>query len=62
MYLEHLGMMDNVDYASNAIIKINTYEKAGYMLGDKLLLTYETSNRPLDTKLVEKVLEPYFMR
>lgn len=60
VYLEHLGMMDNLEYVSNAMIKISTYEKAGYLLGDELLLTYETGSRPLDTKLVEKVVEAYF--
>lgn len=58
IYLEHFGMMDNPEYCSNAINKIEIYEKNGYLLGDKLLITKETSQAPLNTS----VMEEYFIK
>ncbi len=51
---EHFGMIDNPEYAENMIEKINLYQECGY--GNKLLLSMETSTRPLNTKSVEKML------
>ena len=57
IYLEHLGMMDDIDYAANAHKKISTYENHGYYLGEKLIITYETQDAPLNIKLVKDKLE-----
>lgn len=57
IYLEHLGMMDDQVYRNNAISKIRSYEKSGYYLGDRLLVTMETVNCPIDTKALEQVIE-----
>lgn len=58
LYLEHFGMMDNPEYCANAINKIEIYEKNGYLLGDKLLITKETAQAPLNTSIMEE----YFTR
>lgn len=42
IYWEHFGMMDNEDYAEKAIYRINCYIKAGYIIGQNLICTYET--------------------
>ena len=55
--LEHFGMMDNQEYCQNAIRKINTYIRNGMMPGEKVLFTYETSQRPIDMIVVQKLLE-----
>ncbi len=62
VYLEHLGMMDNTEYFYKAFNKIREYENAGLYLGDRLLITYETLEKPLDTKQVRLKLKSYFNR
>lgn len=57
--LEHFGMMDNPEYAEKAVRKIRTYEKNGIFQGDRLLLTYETSQTPIDMRAVEELLERF---
>lgn len=54
--LEHFGMMDNPDYCDKAVKKINVYAKNGYVLGDNLLITFETTDTPMDMRVVEKIL------
>ena len=60
-YWEHLGMMDNADYADNAIRRINLYVANGIYPGEGLILSYETSGIPLDIKLLEKMILEYLM-
>ena len=54
IYWEHLGMLDDQEYRDNAIRKIRCYENTGYFHGDRLIVTEESSNCPLDIKLIEK--------
>lgn len=56
---EHLGMMDNVDYAEKAVRKITTYEQNGIFPGDKLILTYETQKNPLNQKTLLLIIRHY---
>ncbi len=58
---EHFGMMDNPTYANNAIKKIEAYEKAGFWLGSNLIATFETSENPLNIKILEKTIQNYLM-
>lgn len=60
VYLEHLGMMDDSNYIEHNHRKIKEYEKNGLYLGRKLLITYETSEEPLDIKMVRNMLKDYF--
>lgn len=57
---EHFGMMDNPAYCSRALAKIRNYIEAGYIPGQNLILTFETSDRPLDFSLVASIIEHYF--
>ena len=59
-YLEHCGMMDNPDYSDSFIWKINFYQSHGIIPGDNLILTFESSNRPLDTRIIDNILEYHF--
>lgn len=54
IYIEHLGLLDDATYRENAISKITKYEMDGIVLGDNLLLTYETAASPLNIPLLEK--------
>ena len=56
IYWEHFGMMDNTAYCEKAVYKINCYQKAGFYIGEQLILTFETAKNPLDTELVEHLI------
>lgn len=57
--LEHLGMMDNIEYVSKAIEKLLLYERNGYYIGEKLIVTFETGRNPLNSKMLEQRLWKY---
>ena len=61
MYLEHMGMMDNEEYLAHALERINYYEAAGFYPGIDLILTHETSSRPVRTRVIEKMIEAYLL-
>lgn len=56
VYLEHCGMMDNPKYANQAVRRINLYTRNGILLGDRLWITMETDQVPLDVSLLDKVI------
>lgn len=60
VYFEHFGMMDYPEYTVKAIKKITKYEENGYWFGDNFLCTFETSENPLNMRIVEKMLKHYF--
>lgn len=60
MYWEHRGMMDDRQYASYAVQRTKSYQKAGIFLGDRLIFTEETSGSPLGTDEIESVIKHYF--
>ena len=60
-YLEHFGMMDKPEYAGNAIQKLETYQRNGIYPGEKLLITYETSEMMCDMRLVQGLFEKYLL-
>lgn len=58
-YWEHLGLMDDPEYAENALNKINIYEQNEIFPGEKLLITHETRMRPLNPKQVMLLIGHY---
>lgn len=60
VYLEHLGMMDDMDYVGTALYKLNTYEKNGIYLGVNLFITYETSKKVLNTRTLDGLIKELF--
>ena len=54
-------MMDSPEYVENAIFKIEQYQKYGYFPGINLILTHETSRVPLNTKVIEQIIELYLL-
>ena len=54
--LEHFGMIDKPDYANKVTRKIHLYANSGYILGKNLLLSWETSDTPMDMRTVEKMV------
>ncbi|MCD8149957.1 MAG: hypothetical protein LUE92_10435 [Clostridiales bacterium] len=59
IYWEHLGMMDQKDYCERALRKIELYQRNGIILGRELIITYETSQYPLETLMIERNIEEY---
>lgn len=59
IYWEHLGMMDDPNYANAAMVKIRNYETNGYFRGEKLILTFESSSLTLDDKWVDTLINTY---
>lgn len=61
MYWEHEGMMDNPEYAKNAVQKIELYEKNGLYPGERLILTFETSANVINTEILKKLTQRYLL-
>lgn len=59
--IEHFGLMDSPDYYDNAMLKLDTYERNGYLLGKNLLIFHETDRMPLNIKVMQKYIEQYLM-
>ena len=54
-------MMADSDYAENAVNKIEKYMLAGYYPGDNLILSFESTSRPLSAWLIEHNIQKYLM-
>lgn len=59
IYWEHLGMMDDMEYAEKSIEKLNIYALNNILPGINLILTYETGKVPLNQKIVQLMIEKY---
>jgi len=57
IYLEHFGLLDDETYLESTLRKLNSYSENGIILGDNLLITYESSHYPLNTKMLDGVLK-----
>ena len=60
-YWEHLGMMDDEEYVAHAMQKIETYAGNGILPEKNLILTHETSQRPLNVKTVQKLIDAFLI-
>lgn len=61
LYWEHLGLLSDGDYAEKNFRKIHDYEKNGFLQGRDLIITMETSDVPLDIKLVEQKIKEFLL-
>lgn len=57
---EHFGMMDDPDYAQKATSKLRLLQENGILPGRNLILTMETQNVPLSTRVLEKIIKEFF--
>ena len=55
-YWEHCGMMDDHRYADRTASKLSKYAASGIILGDRLFLTMETGNVPLDANMIDPII------
>lgn len=56
-YLEHFGMMGDMEYVSSMMLKLSTYERNGIFLGDRLICTFESIKKPLNSSILKEKLE-----
>lgn len=61
-YWEHFGMMDNPAYAKRACQKLEEYGMQGIFPGDRLIVTFETANKPLSIGYVNQLIAHTFDR
>lgn len=59
IYWEHLGMLGDIDYARKNFEKIAIYEQNGYNVGDNLLISMESEDKPFDARSVENKIKKY---
>ncbi len=60
-YWEHFGMMDDPSYSKSTFSKLQLYNSHGLTPSINLITTFETKNNPLDTQVVEKLIQHYFL-
>lgn len=60
-YWEHLGKMDDPDYAEKNIRKISEYQKNGYIIGKNLLVSFETSTRPIQKNEIKQMIREFLL-
>ena len=61
IYWEHMGMMDNKEYAIAAVKRIDDYGKNGICVGDNLILTFETSVSLLKTQDIDQMIDRFIV-
>ena len=59
IYWEHEGMMDKPEYAIKAVKKLNSYQMNGILPGERLILTFETEQDVLNSKIVSDLVDKY---
>ena len=61
IYWEHEGMMDKPEYATKAVKKLNSYQMNGILPGERLILTFETEQDVLNSKIVSDLVDKYLI-
>ncbi len=56
MWWEHLGMLDNPSYVFDNLERINVFARNGIIIGNNLILTWETPKKPLTHKMINDKL------
>ncbi len=57
VYLEHNGMMGDPSYLDSFMKRQAAYIKNGYIPGRDVIFTFESSDHPLDSKLINRLCE-----
>ena len=60
-YWEHLGMMGNREYAEHNVKKLERYSLAQGFDESRLILTFETENHPINTKVIEEKIIKFLL-
>ena len=54
-------MMDDTQYSINAVDRISLYEKNGSFVGEDLFLTFETSKKQIDRRVLQEMFKHWFL-
>lgn len=54
-------MMDKQEYARAAVRKIESYQINHIYPGDRLIITFETEQNVLNSKIIENLVEKYLI-
>ena len=57
VYYEHFGMMDQLEYCKNALERIEQYENNGILLGERLFVTFECSQKAINLKQLDLLID-----
>lgn len=60
-FLEHFGMMDNPEYCKKAISRIEEYAQNNIYLGEKLLVTFESSLKGVNMSQIDFYIDKYLL-
>jgi len=59
---EHFGLMDDPYYASEKCKLIRNYQSEGYVLGDTLICTFESSSYPISSGYIEYIVKTHILK
>ena len=60
IYLEHFGLLDDEEYRNGCMNKLREYMSSGIYPGKNLLVTFESSDNPLDIGAIRKMFRELF--
>ena len=60
VYWEHLGKLDEKDYADKNCLKVEGYSEIGCQMGDRFLCTMETHDSQMSPEVAAKLLKKHF--
>ncbi|MCR5189334.1 MAG: hypothetical protein K6C97_10390 [Treponema sp.] len=60
-YWEHFGMMDDIEYVRKTISKLRTYQENNIFPGKNLIMTWESSEQTINSKIIEGIIETYLV-
>lgn len=58
---EHLGKMDDPAYVNKNLGKLFAYEKNGFVIGDSLILSFESGMHNLQHKYIDRMIHNYLL-
>lgn len=58
---EHFGMMDDMNYVSKTLKKIDLYENNKYFINENLIVTFETKSQTISTSKVQNKIQKFLI-
>ena len=55
-------MMGDAEYSGKALRKIELYTQNGYYYGDNIIYTFESLENPMNTKVVDEMMNYFLSR
>lgn len=60
IYHEHCGKMDDPEYVNDLVERVNLYNQVGILQGDRLTFSFETADKPLDNRVIDRLIDEFF--